>query len=90
MRLRDADRFSEVDSRLLTAVSKRDCKAPKVARWLLTLARAESRIFSASFEPETVYTSMLDTELSVAGPAATPLPAVTVPNEKPLSEFIEI
>ena len=68
----------------------RDCNAPKEARWLLTLDKAESRIFRASFEPFTVDTSMLATVFRVAVLLATALVPVVLPIEKPLSEFIEI
>ncbi len=37
-----AERFSDVVARFSTVVSKRDCRAPKAARWLLMLASAPS------------------------------------------------
>src|SRR5450830_1367844 len=83
MRLRDDDRFSVVDARLEIADEKRDCKAPYWARWLLTVDRAASVIFSASCAPSKVVTSISATDLSFdAGPAA----AVSKPEPVSLTE----
>jgi hypothetical protein len=47
MRLREADRFSEVVARLLTTLLKRFCSAPRLARLELMLASAESIVAMA-------------------------------------------
>ncbi len=65
IRLREADKFSDVTCRLLMEVSNRDCKAPSLARSPLIKARAESTVFSALVDLVNVVTSRLETFFSV-------------------------
>src|SRR6185369_2599972 len=74
IRLRDADRFSVVVLRFEIVDEKRDCRAPKAARCVLTADRAASAILMASWAPSKVVTSScatdfrVDTELVVLRP----------------------
>src|SRR6218665_1127367 len=89
MRERDADRFSEVTCRLSIEVSKRDCNAPSLARWLLMKASPASTVFRASVAFLKVVTSRPATSRrEEAGAAAVVLKAFVVVAvvEKDLSE----
>ena len=87
MRLRDADMFSDDVFKFAIEVSKRDCRAPKLARWPFTAARAESMIFSALVEPSTVETSIVLTDFNADALVAKVATNVEVPSsENPLSE----
>ena len=80
MRLREAVRFSAEIARLLIVDSKRDCRAPSLARSPLMKASAESTVLRASVALITVVTSRSATFLSVE--AWSPLISVTAVAEE--------
>ena len=59
MREREALKFSDVVCKLLIEVSKRDCRAPNLARWDEMVAKDESTVVRVRVAASTVETSMV-------------------------------
>src|SRR5690606_2142938 len=76
MRLREADRFSEVVCRLATTELKRFWIAPRSARESFTLPRALSMIAMACWAPVKVEMSTSPTKVSDAGATTVAVPPV--------------